>query len=569
MKTSVIKIAVAVLIILLSLQINVFATDITISTETSKDTYSLQENFYVTIDWVENMQATGFTLNYDATKIELVDAFLDEDFYNSDTAGKLIVNWASMDEVDFTNLPFLFKAIGVGEVELSITEVRGFADGNLVVPDNIDYTTKGTKTIEIVSNDYLLNDNLYVRYVKELNDNEASNSESISGFKLTENKLLKQDALANFNSTDYNVRIFSDKRVELEDGEPVGTGAHIEVYTLPHVFEPIGTAVGELVKFYTTVIYGDTTGDGYINSVDALALIKDINNKIPFTSKEYREAGRIICDSSENPTAVDALAIIKHANGKYTINQTKAETLFVTNEKYLPLHACNVSKNYEKHFSVDDYTGSGVLWGELTVSFELDENNNLQMYIVDDLNNIHFECAITGNEATIKTSQLDITGDGVDDFICRIVNDDGRCSYFVATLYENIIKFYAYERVNDKLMYISTNNNKCLLLEDEYSFIETLLPETVYVFNEELGEWEGKTYNYTTQNEEFVVNCKLRDVEARFVSGASFDDDYENSNYTVLDNKTKFTIKAFDHTKSSLLIKLLDGTEGIVYVVSK
>lgn len=321
MRRSILKIVFFSFALIFSLYYNSYATDITISTKTTKDTYSLNEKFYVTIDWVENMQASGFVLSYDATKLELVDAFLEEDFYNIDTPGKLIVNWASMNEVDFTNLPFLFKTIGIGDVEISITEVMGFSDGNLVVPDNIDYTTNGSKNITIVNNSYLLNNNLYIRYVKELNENEATNSESISGFRLNENKLLKKDVLGNFNTTDYNVRIFSDKRVELNDDDLVGTGAHIEVYTLPQSFDPIGTEIGELVKFYTTVIYGDTTGDGQINAVDALALIKDINNKIPFTSKEYREAGRIICNSTDNPTAVDALAIIKHANGKYLINQ--------------------------------------------------------------------------------------------------------------------------------------------------------------------------------------------------------------------------------------------------------
>ena len=83
--------------------------------------------------------------------------------------------------------------------------------------------------------------------------------------------------------------------------------------------EELAGDIGE----YTVLLYGDTTGDGKINAIDALALIKDINNKIPFTNEVYRQAGRIITSNNEEPTAVDALAIIKYVNGKYDINQRK------------------------------------------------------------------------------------------------------------------------------------------------------------------------------------------------------------------------------------------------------
>ena len=572
MKRSILKIMIFSFILIASLNVNSFATNITISTETTKDTYSLNERFFVTIDWVENMQATGFTLSYDATKIELVDAFLDEDFYNSDTLGTLIVNWASMEDVDFTNLPFEFKAIGTGKTEISITSVNGFADGNLVVPDNIDYTTNGTKNITIVNNSYLVNDNLYVRYVKELNENEATNSESISGFRLNENKLLKKDALANFNTTDYNVRVFSDKRVELEENDLVGTGAHIEVYTLPHSFDPIGTAAGELVKFYTTVIYGDTTGDGQINAVDALALIKDINNKILFTSKEYREAGRIISDSSDNPTAVDALAIIKHANGKYTINQTKDKSIFAygTDYKFISLDDSNAIKS--KSFCEIDLTESGANGMKFDQEHSLDisyNTNTIELKISGPEDSVWTgkgkSWTLTGEKAIIKTSQLDMDGDDkVDRFVARIIEDDRTCYYYILTRLDGYVYEKYSERISDKLLYISTNNDVgWLLLENKVSIFEELIPVETFWYG-----GSGPVFENIKAGQQFTVNGELRDIEARFVAGATLEtEDYESLDFTVIGDNTTVTI--VDVGIGCLLIELLDGTRGIVYAASK
>lgn len=572
MKRSILKIVIFSFILIFSLHINSFANNITISTETTKHTYSLNENFYVTVNWVENMQASGFVLNYDATKIELVDAFLEEDFYNTDKRGKLVVNWASMDEVDFTNLPFLFKAIGVGDAEISIAEVMGFADENLVVPDNIDYKTKGTKTITIVENNYLLNNNLDVRYVKELLPNEISNSESISGFSLINNKLLKNDVLSSFNTTDYSVRIFSNSRVELEGNDLVGTGAHIEVYTLPHTFEPIGSMAGELVNFYTTVIYGDTTGDGQINAIDALALIKDINNKIPFTSKEYREAGRIICSRTEDPTAVDALAIIKHANGKYTINQTKDKSIFAygTNFKFISLDDSNEVKS--KSFCEIDLTESGANGMKFDQEHSLDisyNTNTIELKISGPEDSVWTgkgkSWTLKGKKAIIKTSQLDMDGDDkADRFVARIIEDDGTCYYYILTRVGGYVYEKHSERISDKLLYISTNNDVgWLLLENKLSIFEELIPVGTFWYG-----GSGNVFENIKAGQQFTVNGELRDVEARFVEGATLEtEDYESLDFNVIGDNTVVTV--VDVGMECLLIELSDGTQGLVYAASK
>lgn len=60
-----------------------------------------------------------------------------------------------------------------------------------------------------------------------------------------------------------------------------------------------------------------------ISEVDALAVIKHINNKILLPSEAHIEAGRVRLTSGINLSAVDALAIIKTVNGKNIINQNK------------------------------------------------------------------------------------------------------------------------------------------------------------------------------------------------------------------------------------------------------
>ena len=88
---------------------------IIIYTNTNKDVYNLGENVKVTVNWeshtgslvsYSDVQAIGFTLQYDENKLEFIDATfnevaedatiheqtLDEDFYNAETPGTVILS---------------------------------------------------------------------------------------------------------------------------------------------------------------------------------------------------------------------------------------------------------------------------------------------------------------------------------------------------------------------------------------------------------------------------------------------------------------------------------------------
>ena len=159
---------------------------------------------------------------------------------------------------------------------------------------------------------------LPMKVVKNL-ELKVSNLESntiISGFSnqgLTVDELLEE-----FNMDNKN--IYDSNEQKLTGNTRVGTGTKIKI---DENYEQKNETENGTIAEYNVVLYGDVTGDGKINAVDALALIKDINNKIPLSNEIYREAGRIISDSSKKPSAVDSLAIIKSANGKYEINQVK------------------------------------------------------------------------------------------------------------------------------------------------------------------------------------------------------------------------------------------------------
>lgn len=150
----------------------------------------------------------------------------------------------------------------------------------------------------------------------KLNTSNKDDINMIYGFEVKENKITLKDILeGGYFAEGINVYITDKANVEIEnENKGVGTGSKITL-----------SIQGGLIGKYKVVIYGDITGDGKITPVDALTLIKVINKKIEYVDAVCEEAGRIKTrEEGKKPSAVDALAIIKHLNNKYKITQNRS-----------------------------------------------------------------------------------------------------------------------------------------------------------------------------------------------------------------------------------------------------
>ena len=143
LRTSVIALALIIL-----MQISAFAYNITLTLSTDKNTYDVENEVTLTVNWGEKQQAVGFAINYDATKVKFVSSpDIAETFYNTTESGKVDVNWASMDGKEPTQMVFKFTTLAEGEVEFTITgaDKDKFSDGNLEAPEALDASNAKTK----------------------------------------------------------------------------------------------------------------------------------------------------------------------------------------------------------------------------------------------------------------------------------------------------------------------------------------------------------------------------------------------------------------------------------------
>ena len=114
-----------------------------------------------------------------------------------------------------------------------------------------------------------------------------------------------------------NIKLYNSNGERLAENDIVGTSDVLKICD------------GEEVKYeYTIIYYGDVNGDGKINAIDSLTIVK---NKLTeegdedyfrFSNVAYEEAGRIITENGI-PNANDGLAIVKHALDYIKIDQYK------------------------------------------------------------------------------------------------------------------------------------------------------------------------------------------------------------------------------------------------------
>ncbi len=100
-------------------------------------------------------------------------------------------------------------------------------------------------------------------------------------------------------TTDLEIEIVNYQNQILQDTDIVGTGSKILV-----------KEDGKILRQYQIIIYGDSNGDGKINSVDLLVLQRHILEIEPI-EEIFRKASNIN-KNGKKPTSVDLLLIQRH-----------------------------------------------------------------------------------------------------------------------------------------------------------------------------------------------------------------------------------------------------------------
>lgn len=142
-----------------------------------------------------------------------------------------------------------------------------------------------------------------VKVVRPLQDSEIHfdtsltvNSLEVSGIDYEENTVLD---IKNKITTDLEIEIVNYKNEVLNDTDIVGTGSKIRV-----------KENAQILRIYKIILYGDSNGDGKINSIDLLVIQRHIL-EIEELQEIFKKASNIRKDGKK-PTSVDLLLIQRH-----------------------------------------------------------------------------------------------------------------------------------------------------------------------------------------------------------------------------------------------------------------
>lgn len=143
-----------ILLMIVCVQIPVFARELTINILTEQNEIKKGDEFTVKVTWNQGMQAADFSLKYDSEKIEFIKSNLEEIYINNEN-GEVKTSWFSMDDIDKTEIEYIFRAKKGGKAEFFTKINGGFATGELEIPEqyiqnNLIVQVQGNNVIFIV-----------------------------------------------------------------------------------------------------------------------------------------------------------------------------------------------------------------------------------------------------------------------------------------------------------------------------------------------------------------------------------------------------------------------------------
>ena len=178
---------------------------------------------------------------------------------------------------------------------------------------NITAHKEGETTLQVIANqNNQIKEECKITVVRKMGDEEIHfdsslkiDSLEISGLDHTKNTV--QDIKQKI-TTNLEIEIVDNKGKTLLETDRVGTGSNILV-----------KENGIILRKYTFILYGDSNGDGKINSADLLVLQRHIL-EIEQIDDIYKKATNIR-KNGKKPTSVDLLLIQRHILGLQIIEQ--------------------------------------------------------------------------------------------------------------------------------------------------------------------------------------------------------------------------------------------------------
>lgn len=201
------------------------------------------------------------------------------------------------DDADNKNIEYKSENELIAKVD-NTGNITGISEGNTKIIVSAE-DGKISKTIEVVVTRKLQEGEIVFDPKLQVNGNE------ITGL---ENKNNTVDSLLSKIQTNYTVEIYNKNGEKISGSNLAGTGSTVKILDN-----------NILIAEYTLIMYGDTNGDGKINSIDLLVLQRHIL-EIEKLENVYVKAGNVR-KNGKNPSSVDCLLIQRHILGLQNIEQ--------------------------------------------------------------------------------------------------------------------------------------------------------------------------------------------------------------------------------------------------------